>query len=71
MVDFPEPDGPTNAVVLPASKTHEKSFNIGNSGLVGYVKLTFSKVILPKTFSFSTDYPLIYGSTSGTASITS
>ena len=35
MVDFPEPDGPTNAVVLPASKTHEKSFNIGNSGLVG------------------------------------
>ena len=35
MVDFPDPDGPTNAVVLPASKTHEKFFNIGNSVLVG------------------------------------
>jgi hypothetical protein len=35
IVDFPDPDGPTRAVVLPASKTHVKSFKIGNSGLVG------------------------------------
>lgn len=54
MVDFPDPDGPTNAVVLPASKSHEKSFNISYSCLVGYVKLTFSKVIFPKIFSLST-----------------
>lgn len=54
MVDFPDPDGPTNAVVFPASKSQEKSFNINYSGLVGYVKLTFSNKILPKNFSFLT-----------------
>jgi hypothetical protein len=35
MVDLPDPDKPTSAVVFPASKTHEKFFRIFISGLVG------------------------------------
>jgi hypothetical protein len=35
MVDFPDPDGPTKAVVLPASNTQLKFFKTGNSCLVG------------------------------------
>jgi hypothetical protein len=42
IVDFPDPEGPTKAVVLPASNTQLKFFRTGSSYLVGYVKLTFS-----------------------------
>jgi hypothetical protein len=35
MVDLPDPDGPTNAVVLPASKTSEKSLRTLTSALEG------------------------------------
>jgi len=35
IVDFPDPDGPTKAVVLPASKTSEKSLRTLTSGLEG------------------------------------
>jgi len=41
MVDLPDPEGPTKAVVFPGSNVHVKSLRTGMSGLVGYVKLTF------------------------------
>jgi hypothetical protein len=46
-VDFPEPDGPTKAVVLPASKTSLKSFKTVISGLEGYLNVTFLNSIKP------------------------
>ena len=45
IVDFPEPEGPTNAVVLPASKTQLKFLRTYNSLRVGYVKFTSLKII--------------------------
>jgi hypothetical protein len=47
MVDFPDPDYPTIAVVFPDSKTHEKSLRTYNSYLEGYVKLMFFNSIWP------------------------
>ena len=38
IVDFPEPEGPTRAVVLPASNIQEKFFKTSMSGRVGYLK---------------------------------
>jgi hypothetical protein len=35
IVDLPEPEGPTRAVVFPASKTSEKSLRTLMSGLEG------------------------------------
>lgn len=40
IVDFPEPDGPTRAIVYPASKVQVKFFKTFRSGREGYEKLT-------------------------------
>jgi hypothetical protein len=53
IVDLPEPDGPTKAVVFPASKTHEKFFKTCKSYREGYLKLTFENTISPLMVSFS------------------
>jgi hypothetical protein len=42
---LPEPDSPTIAVNFPAGKSILKLLRTWKSGLVGYTKLTFSKVI--------------------------
>ena len=47
IVDFPEPDAPTIAVVLPDSNVAVKSSRIFCSGLVVYLKLTFLNSIVP------------------------
>jgi len=52
IVDLPEPDGPTKAVVLPALKTQLKFLRTCNSLRVGYVKSTFLNIISPIKFSF-------------------
>ena len=52
IVDLPEPEGPTKAVVLPASKTQLKFLSTCNSLRVGYVKFTSLKIISPINFSF-------------------
>jgi hypothetical protein len=41
IVDLPDPDGPTKAVVFPGSKVHVKFFKTFKSGLDGYSKETF------------------------------
>jgi len=46
-VDFPEPDGPTIAVVYPGSKVQLKVLSTFNSGLVGYLKSMSLNSILP------------------------
>jgi len=51
MVDLPEPEGPTRAVVLPASNTSLKSLSTVTSGLEGYLKFTFLNSILPEVLS--------------------
>jgi len=45
MVLFPEPEGPTIAVILPAGKVTFNPARTFMSGRVGYVKFTFSIVI--------------------------
>ena len=45
IVDLPEPDGPTKAVVFPASKVSEKFLRTLISSLEGYEKLTFENSI--------------------------
>jgi hypothetical protein len=73
MVDFPEPEGPTMAVVNPAVISKEAFINTGwcSARAVGYLKVTFSKLIL---LSRVIGYPNIHLSelrTSGFLSITS
>jgi hypothetical protein len=43
IVDLPDPDGPTNAVVSPAFISISRLSKIRRSGLVGYLKLTYLK----------------------------
>jgi hypothetical protein len=47
IVDFPEPEGPTMAVVEPALILKEAFSRTGlcSGSAVGYLKVTFSKVI--------------------------
>jgi hypothetical protein len=47
MVLFPDPDGPTIAVVFPISNLALKSFKIFYSGLDGYTNVTFLNSIDP------------------------
>ena len=51
IVDLPHPDGPTNAVVFPASNTPEKLSRIVKSALDGYLKDTFLNSIRPSSWS--------------------
>lgn len=47
MVDLPEPDGPTIAVVSPAliEKLASSKTGLNSGGCVGYLKVTFLKSI--------------------------
>jgi hypothetical protein len=68
-VDFPDPEGPTRAVVLPASNVHEKSLRTCKSYLVGYVKFTLSKTMFPFISEITTLFFGSLGSTLGFFSI--
>lgn len=62
IVDFPDPEGPTNAFVVPALKVQLKFFKTVTSGFEGYLKLTFSNLISPFTSSlFKTFVPASSG----------
>ena len=60
IVDFPEPEGPTRAIVFPASKVQVKSFKTLRSGRVGYVKFTFLNYISPFNSSFLIDFKFLF-----------
>jgi len=47
MVDFPEPDGPTIAVVSPAVKVQLTPLRTSNSSFVGYLNLMSLNSIVP------------------------
>lgn len=70
MVDFPDPDGPTSAVVFPASNWAVKFFRTSTSGLVGYLKQTSLNVICPFNYWRYIVTPRLFGSTIGVYSIT-
>ena len=50
-MDFPDPEGPTMAVVLPASNEHVRDLRTFKSGLVGYKNSTSLKSIYPLILS--------------------
>jgi hypothetical protein len=54
IVDLPEPDGPTRAVVLPYSNVQVKFFKTLTSGLDGYEKQTSWNWISPREVSLLT-----------------
>ncbi len=49
VVDFPLPDGPTSAVVVPLEHFNEKSLRIRRVGRDGYRKPTSLNSMLPIT----------------------
>ena len=66
IVDLPDPEGPTKALVVPALKMQLNSFRTLTSGFEGYLKFTFSNFISPVTFFLSnffvpSSFELIYG----------
>lgn len=70
MVDLPPPLEPTNAVVLEEGITRLRECRTLASGRDGYEKLTLLNSILPRTLESALPTGL-YGSISGTLSITS
>lgn len=59
MVLFPEPEGPTMAVTLPAGMRKLRSSRTFTSGRLGYIKLTFSNTISP-SIEMSGDLHVLY-----------
>src|SRR5437868_11424293 len=61
MVLFPEPDGPTIAVTLPAGIIRFKLSSTLRFGRVGYMKLTFHRIMSPVADASGCFRPVVTG----------